>query len=141
MALALIFAGVLMTIAAVRGTHAELAALIKGDFTGPANFLYWVGAVLLIGAIGYVPPLKKLSIAFFAVILLGVLFAKKNATSGGFFAQLSSAIAGTSKTVGSTSTADTSGNQTATQQSNGLPTLPDFPTSMNELWQMFGIAN
>lgn len=105
MAFALLIIGITLIVAAVRGTHLELIGLIKGDFTGPANFWYWVAALLLIGAIGYVPRLKALSDGLLIVIILALLLARGNpkAPQGGFFQQLTDALGTTNaKTPNST---------------------------------------
>lgn len=109
MAFALLIIGAVLLIAAVRGTTdgpAGLYALLLNDFTGPANFVYWAVAILLIGALGYIPKLKTFSVALLALVVL-VLFLKKGDPSGvggGFFAQLSSGLAVTQKPAASGST-------------------------------------
>jgi len=108
MAFALLIIGAVLLIAAVRGTTdgpEGLYALLVGDFTGPANFVYWAVAILLIGALGYIPKLKAFSVALLALVVL-VLFLKKGDPSGvggGFFAQLTSGLATTQKPVAASS--------------------------------------
>jgi hypothetical protein len=68
-----IIAGVVMVIASVRGTNADLITLVKGDFTGKGNFVYWLVSILIIGAVGYIPDLKPVSRAFLVLVLV-VLF-------------------------------------------------------------------
>jgi len=41
MALAFIVIGIVFLAAAIRGTQADLFDVLKDDFTGPNNFLYW----------------------------------------------------------------------------------------------------
>ena len=101
MAFALLIIGAVLLIAAVRGTTdgpAGLYALLVGDFTGPANFVYWAVAILLIGALGYIPKLKTFSVALLSLVVL-VLFLKKGdpttGVGGGFFAQFTSGLATT----------------------------------------------
>lgn len=81
MAFALIFAGVLLAVSAARNTHNDLFGLIKSDVTGSGNFLFWGAVVLLIGAIGYIRPLRPLSQAFLALIVV-VLILKRGDPSG-----------------------------------------------------------
>ena len=88
MGIALLFAGVLLVVAAVRNQQSTLFALVKGDLTGPNNFLEWIFAIAIVGAIGYIPKLKPLSVALLALILLAI-FLKKGQ---GFFAQAQKAI-------------------------------------------------
>jgi len=148
MAFMLLFAGVLLTVAAVRGTHSDLAALLKGDFSGPGNFLLWGAAVLMIGAIGYIPALQKLSRAFLVVILLGLFLARANPTGsgGGLFQKLQDALnkttgpafgglgAGSTLHYGPTATAPG-----IASDGFGLPSLPGLP-SLSDLASMVGMG-
>ena len=100
MAIALLMIGIVMVIAAVRNTQGALFSLLQGDFTGTNNFIYWVVAILVIGAIGNVKQLKGFSNAFLALVIIVILLTHK-----GFFGQLQSALAST----GATSTATNTG--------------------------------
>ena len=80
---ALTFVGVLMCIAAARGTEHELAHQLAQDFSGGKSFLVWLAALAVIGGAGYVPPLKRTSDALLFLILLS--FALSN---GGVWARL-----------------------------------------------------
>lgn len=85
MPFALILVGVLLVVAAVRGTTDVLFTLVKQDFTGPNNYTYWLASILLIGALGYIKPLQPISRIFLALLIVvlvvshGGLFAKFNA--------------------------------------------------------------
>lgn len=100
MAFVLIIVGVYFLIASVRGTTTGpngLFALLQADFTGADNFLYWMAAILLIGAVGYIPKARPLSTAFL-VLVVTVLFLKNantGAPGGGFFSQLQAGLAST----------------------------------------------
>ena len=83
-------AGLLLIVSGVRGTvtssdpsKPSLVALVKADFTGQPNYFEWVIAVVLIGAIGYIPKMEPVSRAFMALVIVGMLLSNK-----GFFAQL-----------------------------------------------------
>lgn len=100
MPFALLIIGIWLLIAGVRNTagpasqSGTLFSLIHGDFTGQDNFAYWFIAIILIGAIGYIPKLKGLSVAFLTLVVV-VLFLKKgssNGVGGGFFDQFVSGI-------------------------------------------------
>ena len=104
----LILAGSLLLIAAVRDKHNQLYDLLKIDFTGPNNFIYWTLAILIVGAIGYIDTLKPISDGFLILIIL-VLFLSKgdpNSAGGGFFQQF---IAGIQTTNAYQATASGSG--------------------------------
>lgn len=100
MAIVLLIIGAVMLIAAVRdtvstnGSQEGLADLVKGDFSGPNNFIYWVVSILIIGMVGYIPNAKQLSNAFLVLVIVALLISK-----GGFFAQFQSALSSTQGTA------------------------------------------
>jgi hypothetical protein len=117
MPFALLIVGIILTVAGVKGTQSTLFSLVKGDFTGTNNFIYWALSILVVGALGYVPQLRPLSKGFLVLIVV-VLFLKTgnpNAAGGGFFAEFQRAL-------GSTASVPTSGapidNSTALTSSN-----------------------
>lgn len=87
MPFALLIIGVFLLVAAVRGTQSQLFALVQADFTGQNNFIYWFTAILIIGAIGYIPKLKSVSVVFLVLVVV-VLFLSK----GGFFQEFTTGI-------------------------------------------------
>jgi hypothetical protein len=87
----LIVAGIVLITVAVRGTHQEFYQLVKGDFIGPNNFIYWVIAIAVIGAIGYVPRLKPISDGFLILVILALFLNDKR----GFFKMFEDQIAQT----------------------------------------------
>jgi hypothetical protein len=87
MPFALLIVGVVLVVASVRDTQGDLYTLVKGDFTGPNNFIYWMISILIVGALGYIPSLQKLSRLFLVLILVGLLLNRK-----GFFAQFQQQI-------------------------------------------------
>lgn len=118
MPFALLLIGVWLLIAGVRNTAGPastpgtLFALLHGDFTGSDNFAYWFIAIVLIGAIGYIPKLKSLSTAFLVLVLV-VLFLKKGSSigvGGGFFDQFLSGIGLTQTSAGTTSSQNVASN-------------------------------
>jgi len=122
MPFALLIIGIVLLIAAVRGTHSDLFALVKGDFIGPNNFIFWTVSILIIGSVGYIPKLKPLSVAFLVVVILVLILTKGNPTqaTGGFFEKFTSAISG----VGAAAT--TSKPAATASQAFTLPTIPTF---------------
>lgn len=96
MPLLFIVVGIVMLVSAVRGTNGQLITLLKGDFTGKGNFIYWIAAIGILGALGYVGPLKTPARYMMALVLL-VLFLKVGnpmASNGGVFRQFTAAING-----------------------------------------------
>lgn len=99
MPFALLLIGVLLVTAGVRNTQGQLFTLVKGDFTGPGNYIFWMISILVIGAVGYIPKLKPISTGFLVLVVL-VLFLKKGdpkGFGGGFFDQFTKALGGTTK--------------------------------------------
>jgi hypothetical protein len=120
----LIIIGVVFLDAAVRNTVSDssngpgLATLLKGDFTGPDNFLYWLTAILIIGSIGYIDALKPISRMFMVLVVL-VLFL----SNGGFFTKAMSELFGKDIQLSPSASA-------STPSSNSMP--------QNELTQLLG---
>jgi hypothetical protein len=104
-----ILSGSILIIAAVRNTNDQLLSLLKSDFTGKGNFIYWLLSILLIGAIGYIPDLKPVSRAFLLLVIV-VLFLK----NGGVFTQFVNAI-GTTQQSGSIQSPVSTGTNPATE--------------------------
>lgn len=112
MPFALAVIGLFLVIAGARGMGniRALRDLLVGDFTGQNNFLTWIFAIGLIGVVGYVPGLERISRAFlillFVVLVLG--------TRGSFIARIQDAFRNAGSTGSGQSTAATSG---------GIPTI------------------
>jgi len=126
MPFALIIVGVFLLVASARNTQGDLFTLVKNDFIGPNNFVYWFVSILIIGSLGYIPKLRPLSNAFLLLVVI-VLFLTKgnpNGIGGGFFSQFTKAIK-------STTTATPTTNQTASTSTPGsfsIPALPVLPS-------------
>lgn len=65
-----IIIGVFMVVSSVRGTDKQLLTLLKGDFTGKGNFLYWTLSILLIGSLGYIQQLRTFSRAMLVLVAI-----------------------------------------------------------------------
>lgn len=94
MPFALIIIGTVLLVSSVRNTQGDLYTLVKGDFTGQNNYLYWMVSILVIGAVGYIPTLKPLSRMFLALVII-VLFL----SHGGVFQQLNAQLFSAPSTV------------------------------------------
>lgn len=112
-----LLSGLILVIAAVRGTQADLLTLLKGDITGKNNFIYWIISILIIGAVGYIPNLKPVSRAFLALVII-VLFLQNK---GGVFAQFTQALNSTQN-----KTTATTGANAAPSNDNSLTTNLDI---------------
>ncbi len=76
MAWGFIFIGALFLIAAWKKKHEELFALLKDDFTGEGNFFYWVLAIVFLAAAGTFRPIKPVTDAFMALVILVIIIAQ-----------------------------------------------------------------
>ncbi len=94
MPFALAIIALLLIVAGVRDQLGNLFSLALGDFTGPGNFIYFVVAIIVVGAIGYIDKLKPISDAFLVLILV-VLFIHNR----GVFAQFTAALGSTTTTA------------------------------------------
>ena len=75
-----LFIGIVLIVAAIRGTHGELFSALGQDT--PA-FLIWGGALFAVGALGFIPVIKGPSRALLAlVIVVLVLHNYKQILSG-----------------------------------------------------------
>jgi hypothetical protein len=139
MAFALIFVGLLLVISAVRGTTSQLAALVQSDFVGQGNFVWWVAVIMAIGAIGYIGPLRTLSKAFLALVIVVLVLTKGNPQmpAGGLFRQLYDELNKATATAPAVPTAAAPAAPTAAAPSlpvsgqgqtpvSSLPALPDL---------------
>lgn len=99
MPLALLAAGLILLVSAMRGTTGDLFSLLKSDFTGPGNFLIWIMVLAAVGSVGYIKDLRPISNAFLVLILIVFILA---ANKGGrdFFSSLASQITGRQVTLG-----------------------------------------
>src|SRR5262249_20848171 len=66
MAIILIIVGIILFLTAIRGTTAQFGNLLLQDLFG--GFVYWFGAIIVIGLIGYIKPLRPLSNALLVLV-------------------------------------------------------------------------
>jgi hypothetical protein len=119
MSFALIIAGAVLLISAVRNTQGTLFKLVQQDFTGPNNFIYWMVSILIVGSIGYIPKLKPFSVAFLTLIILALVLQRGQA---GFFSKFTSQLATTQKTQ------PTGSNPTATNTTSAFGSILNLLT-------------
>jgi hypothetical protein len=82
-----IIVGTVFVVASVRNTNQQLVTLLKGDFTGSRNFIYWTLSILLIGMVGYVKDLQPISRMFMALVVI-VLFLSNEGVFNKFFSAI-----------------------------------------------------
>lgn len=106
MAFALLIIGAMLLVTSVKNTQGTLFGLLQGDLTGTNNFVFWLVAILLIGAIGYIPKLKPISNGLLALVIIVLVVAKGNPSNvgGGFFQQFTTALNATTTAAPATTT-------------------------------------
>ena len=72
---------------AFRGTEHDFAKLAVTDFGGGSQFYAWAAAILVLGALGYVPGLRKTSSALLALVIVVLVL-----VHGGAFTTLAGVI-------------------------------------------------
>jgi hypothetical protein len=83
-----LFLGMLLLVTAIRGTQGDLFALLKSEFVGKSSFFPWAAAIIILGAIGYIRPIRPISDALIGLVILVIILANK----GGVFAQFNTAL-------------------------------------------------
>lgn len=120
--------GVLLIVTGVRGTvygsSPSLVSLVEADLTGTPNYLEWMAAIFVVGALGYIPQLRTLSRLFMTIIVIDLFFANR-----GFFAQLTQEFSsqGAAPAPVSVQSAGLSTSQTAAAAGTGLSALSALP--------------
>jgi len=123
MPFALIIIGTVLLISSAKNTQSQLYALLAGDFTGPNNFIYWMVSILIIGAVGYIPKLKPLSVGFMTLVII-VLFLKRGnpqGVGGGVFQQFTQALGTTQTATPQTAASGSSSGGSSLLNSSILP--------------------
>lgn len=92
----------MLILTGLNGDAQQLYSLVSQDFSGPGSFVYWLFAIIILGALGYIRGLETLS-KFFLVLVIIVLFLD----NGGFFAQFQAYLKST-QTPATTAGASTS---------------------------------
>jgi hypothetical protein len=121
MPFALVFLGLVMVVSGAKDTYKELGAEVVADFTGPANFTWWVMAIGAVGAVGYYAPARNFSRMFLVLIIVSMVLAQQRGAGGGFFGQLDAALK-----------AGPESPSTSNDQASGVPTgKPIVPVTLN----------
>jgi hypothetical protein len=125
MPLLLLALGLIFLASAVRGTTKDLFALLQGDFTGSQNFLVWTGAIVGVGALGYIKQIRPIANALLGLILVAIVLANK-----GVFANFKTAFMSTTKAAPQGAPQPSQPGQPDTGEYSATPMLqsPVYPT-------------
>lgn len=113
--------GLLLIVTVVRGTTANFAKRLGSDVSG--GYLKWLAAIIVIGALGFVPSLKMPSRYLMALVALVVMLK----SGSGFISQLASQIS-------------SPGTVSPTTQPGGNANLPAIPVQTQGTPQQSGGA-
>lgn len=80
--------GILLVVVAVQGTEKDLFALLKSEFAGSNSFIVWASALIILGLLAYIKPIRPVVHAFMLLIVLVLVLANH----GHFFTQFNQAI-------------------------------------------------
>ena len=121
MPFALLIIGVILVVTGFQNTYAQFGSQVQKDFTGPNNFGYWLLAIFITGAIGYVNDLQTWSRAFMALIIIAMFLNKSNSN---VFANFTSGVSKGSSTavdaIGAPLAGSSSGGSGGGTSSSGL---------------------
>lgn len=87
MPFALVIVGLILVVTGARNSYAALGQQLMSDFTGAGNFIYWIVAIGIVGAIGYYSPLKNFSRLFMVLIIIALFLSNQ-----GVFAKFTQSI-------------------------------------------------
>ena len=84
----LLILGMLFLVVAIRGTQGTFFTLLKSEFVGNNSFVVWGAALVILGLVAYIRPIRPAIQALMGLILLVIFLANK----GGVFSQFNNAI-------------------------------------------------
>lgn len=100
MPFALVTVGLLLIVTGFQNTYAAFGKQVENDFTGPGNFIYWLIAIGVVGAVGYSKTFETPSRAFIALIIIAMFVKNDSGVFAKLTAQISSGTTGEANTIG-----------------------------------------
>jgi hypothetical protein len=124
----LIVIGIVLLVTAIQGTTSQLGTMLSQDIFGggttTGSFVFWIVAIVGIGAVGYVPRLKPFSDAFLILVIIVLFLA-----NGGVFAKIGPALQGISSA--STNAGTGGGAASTVSPGSAIPPLTSLLPPMN----------
>lgn len=102
--------GVILLVAAIRNSQADLFTALGTDVPG---FVVWGAALFAVGAIGYVPGLKPISRGLLALVLIVIILQNYQTILSGFQSVASEKPPATTAPASTPSSSSSSGGSTA----------------------------
>lgn len=88
MGIVFLFIGIAAIAIGVRGQAPAAGKLLASEFTGPASFMEWLAAILILGVIGFYKPVRPAANAMLGLVILAIFLRK----GVGFFDQINKAL-------------------------------------------------
>lgn len=101
MTLVALLIGVILIVAAIRGTQGALFSALMTDVPG---YVIWAAALFALGAIGWIPGLKPISRGLLALVIIVIVLRDYQAILAGLKAAIAPATASNSTAVTSSTT-------------------------------------
>lgn len=89
----LLFLGFLFLVVAINGTQGDFFSLLKSEFTGANNFVVWIGAIMILGLLGYFRPIRPITHGLIALVFLVLILTQGTGFFDRFNAALKSPVA------------------------------------------------
>ena len=84
MPLFVIAIGIVLILSAWRNRQRELGMLLIGDFTGPNNYLVWLGVLVLVYLLSKIEPSGRIGKGMMVLVILAIMLR----SGSGFFDML-----------------------------------------------------
>ena len=114
----------------VRGKATDAGHLLQSEFTGPNSFIQWFLAIMILGGLGYVKPIRPIADGMLGLVIVALILSKGDPrrAGGGFFAQLEDAFQNTTPSAPTkvTSTAPAAGQSSSPLGSIDIKTAVQF---------------
>lgn len=133
MTLVALFIGIVLIVAAIRGTQGVLFSALGQDVPG---FVVWGAALFAVGAIGYVPGLKPVSRGLLALVIIVIVLRNYASILAGFSGLSLSGSQATTDTTAPPATGQTPANPNPA--SNPPTTLINLLSGASDITQGFG---
>jgi hypothetical protein len=76
MPFALVLIGLMLIATGVQDTYVAMGSQLKKDFTGPQSFTMWAVAMIMLGMLGYIEQLRRLSWLFMFLVVLALFLSQ-----------------------------------------------------------------
>ena len=62
--------GLMLLVSGIKGTTKDLVDVVKDDFTGDNNFIFWVAAMAFLVAVGQIKAIRPLTQGFLWLVII-----------------------------------------------------------------------